>query len=220
MHELRPGLWWWQAPHPDWNERQRWPREVSSYAIDDGKALVLVDPNAVPDALLELASHRQPIVLLTAPWHERDTRTLVDRLGATVYTPPADTAADLVRKFHVTPEQAGAGSPDLEWLRSDPYVDKAHFYGAGDSLPLGIQAFLGREENDLVLWFDRANAVISGDTLVDFGKGFGINEWLRGGVTRAEVAARLRPLLDLPVEVVASAHGKPIDRAALERALA
>jgi hypothetical protein len=37
--------------------------------------------------------------------------------------------------------------------------------------------------------------VISGDTLVDFGRGLEINErWLRPGVTREEIAAGLRPL--------------------------
>jgi hypothetical protein len=30
---------------------------------------------------------------------------------------------------------------------------------------------------------------------------------------------RLRPLLDLPVELVLAAHGEPTDRAALERVL-
>jgi hypothetical protein len=39
-------------------------------------------------------------------------------------------------------------------------------------------------------------------------------------VTRDDVVQRLRPLLDLPVELVLPAHGKPTDRAALERALA
>jgi hypothetical protein len=32
-------------------------------------------------------------------------------------------------------------------------------------------------------------------------------------------APRLRPLLDLPVELVLPAHGEPTDRAALERVL-
>jgi predicted methyltransferase MtxX (methanogen marker protein 4) len=38
-----------------------------------------------------------------------------------------------------------------------------------------------------VLWMDRVGAVISGDTLVDFGRGFEINESLREGVTREQV---------------------------------
>jgi hypothetical protein len=39
-------------------------------------------------------------------------------------------------------------------------------------------------------------------------------------VTRDDVVQRLRPLLDLPVELVLPAHGKPTDRLALERVLA
>ena len=70
-----------------------------------------------------------------------------------------------------------------------------------------------------MLWVESVGAVISGDTLVDFGRGLEINEWLRGGVTREQVVERLRPLLALPVEVVLPAHGAPTDRAALERAL-
>ena len=62
-------------------------------------------------------------------------------------------------------------------------------------------------------------AVIPGDTLVDFGRGLQINDRLRGGVTREAVTARLRPLLERPVEVVLPAHGAPTNRAALERAL-
>jgi hypothetical protein len=62
--------------------------------------------------------------------------------------------------------------------------------------------------------------VIAGDTLADFGRGIEINtRWLRGGVTREQVAEGLRPLLDLPVERVLPAHGAPTDRDTLERAL-
>jgi hypothetical protein len=37
--------------------------------------------------------------VLTAPWHERDAQSLVERFGAPVFTPPPDTAAELVRKM-------------------------------------------------------------------------------------------------------------------------
>jgi hypothetical protein len=215
VRELREGLWHWQAPHPDWTPEQRWPRQVSSYAIDDGVRLLLFDPLAVPEELLALA--REPAIVLTAPWHERDTRSLVERLGGAVFAPPPDSAQDLMDKYGATVEQAGDGSPDLKWLRSGAY--DIHWYAAGDRLPIGIEAYEGREHNDLALWHARAGAVIAGDSLVDFGAGFGLNEWLRSGVTREQVAARLRPLLDLPIEVVCPAHGAPTDRVALERAL-
>jgi glyoxylase-like metal-dependent hydrolase (beta-lactamase superfamily II) len=207
----------WQAPHPEWMPAAPWPRLVSSYAIDDGARLLLLDPLAVPDELLARARERETAIVLTAPWHERDTRLLVDRIGAPLYAPRPDSAQDLVDKFGVTLEQAGHGSPDLEWVR-DEDVD-VHWYAPGDRLPVGVQAYAGREGNDMVLWVESARAVVAGDTLVDFGAGSALNERLRGGVSREEVVERLRPLLALPVEVVLLAHGSPTDRAGLERAL-
>jgi glyoxylase-like metal-dependent hydrolase (beta-lactamase superfamily II) len=218
VRELKAGLWHWQAPHPEWTPGERWPQEVSSCAVDDGVRLLLFDPLSVPDELLELAADREPVVVLTAPWHERDMQSLVERLDAPVFVPPSDTADDLVRKYGITLEQAGGGSPDLAWMKASDTVD-AHWISAGERLPIGVEIFLGRDHNDLVLWIDSVRAVISGDTLVDFGGGLEINDWLRGGVTREDVAERLRPLLERPVEVVLPAHGAPADRASLERAL-
>jgi hypothetical protein len=218
VRELQPGLWHWQAPHPDWTPAERWPQVVSSYAIDDGARVLLFDPLAVPTEILELAADREVVVVLTAPWHERDTKSLVEHLGVRVFVPPPDTADDLIRKFGATPEQAAGGSPDVAWLLARG-TGEGQLYSAGDRLPIGIEVLLGREHNDLVIWIDRVGAVISGDTLVDFGRGLEINDWLRGGVTREEVAERLRPLLERPVEVVLPTHGAPTNRAALERAL-
>jgi hypothetical protein len=63
--------------------------------------------------------------------------------------------------------------------------------------------------------------VIAGDTLVDFGQGLEIPvEWLPASVTLEQVAEGLRPLLELPVEVVLATHGGPTGKTALERALA
>jgi hypothetical protein len=191
---------------------------VSSYALDDGVRLLLFDPLAVPDQLLALAAERDPAIVLTAPWHERDAELLVDKLGAPVFAPRPDSAQDLIDKYGITAEQAGDGSPDLRWLR--PGSASAHWYAGGDRLPFGASAFAGREQNDLVLWLEEWNAVVTGDSLADFGSGLGIQtEWVGKGDTREAVAARLRPLLDLPVELVLPTHGEPTDRASLERAL-
>jgi hypothetical protein len=221
VRELQPGLWHWQAPHPSWTHDQWWPQEVSSYALDDGTRLLLFDPLAVPDEILGLAADREPVVVLTAPWHERDARSLVERFGAPVFTPPPDTADDLVRKYGIDPEQIPEGwhSSDVEWLVVDG-GGEANVYTAGDRLPIGIEAFPGRSHNDLVLWIERVSAVVTGDSMVDFGRGFEIpQEVLEHGVTREQVIEHLRPLLQLPVEVVLPAHGAPTDRTALERAL-
>ena len=165
------------------------------------------------------AREREAAIVLTSPWHERDAQRLVERLGWPVFAPPADTAEDLVRKFGITAEQAGDGSPDLAWLEAGEF--DACFFGAGDRLPIGVEAFVGREANDLVLWLEGQRVLVTGDTLADFGGGLEIVPgWLPAGVTREAMVRRLRPLLQLPVELVLPAHGDPVGRDALERALA
>jgi hypothetical protein len=213
MRELPPGIRHWQSRHPEWNEEQWWPPEVSSYAIELGDELLLFDPLEVPDAI----AVRATAVVLTAPCHERDARTLVRRYGLPVHTPPADTWQDWVEKFLVDPERVrGMESEDLAWLRAGE--GEGHFHGPGD-WPFGIRAFAGREDNDLVLWLPSLAAVVCGDSLADFGDGLAIQLGGRKNVTEEQVAERLRPLLDLPVELVLPSHGLPGDRALLERAL-
>jgi glyoxylase-like metal-dependent hydrolase (beta-lactamase superfamily II) len=218
MRELQPGLWHWQAAHPWWSPNAPYAQEVSSYALDDGTRVLLFDPLAVPGEIFDLASEREPVIVLTAPWHERDARDLVHRLGAAVYAPPAETAEDLMQKYGITAEQAGDGSPDLDWLRAGG--GEAHWYAAGDRLPFGIEVFAGYEPNDLVLWIESRRALVAGDVLSGLLDGSALEyKWLRAGVTREQLAEGLQPLLGLPVEVVLPAHGEPTDRAALERAL-
>jgi len=219
LRQLRSGLWHWQTAHPDWSPDEPWGERVSSYALDDGERLLLFDPLGVPVELEALARERRPAIVLTSPWHERDTRALVERLGAALFTPAPDTADDLMRKFGITAEQAGDGSPDLRWLKRAEW--DVRFFGAGDRLPIGVEAFLGREANDLVLWLEGQRLLVTGDTLADFGGGLEIVPgWLPAGVTREAMVERLRPLLELPVELVLPAHGEPAGRDALERALA
>jgi len=209
MRELRPGVWHWQSPHPDWNEEQWWPELVSSYGIALGDDFLLFDPLSVPDELRERAT----AVVLTAPYHERDAR----RFSLPVHTPPADTWEDWVEKFGVDPDRVrGMESEDLAWLRAGE--GEGHFHGPG-AWPFGINAYAGREDNDLILWLPSINAIVTGDSLSDFGDGLDIQLGGRKHVTRDDVVRGLRPLLDLPVELVLPAHGEPTDRAALERVL-
>ena len=120
MRELRPGVWHWQSPHPDWDEEQWWPELVSSYGIALGDDFLLFDPLAVPDELRERAT----AVVLTAPYHERDAR----RLGLPVHTPPADTWQDWVEKFGIDPDRVrGMESEDIAWLRAGE--GEGHFHG-------------------------------------------------------------------------------------------
>jgi glyoxylase-like metal-dependent hydrolase (beta-lactamase superfamily II) len=199
VRELQPGLGYWEAAHPDWTEADGrpdgWGPEVSSYAIDDGERLLLIDPLVPPSSIVELAADREPVVVLTCPWHERDARGLAERLGSPVFVPPPDKA------------------------NKDPLEGRV--FSAGERLPVGIEAFPGMEPNDLVLWIESRRALVVGDTLIDRGSGLELPvSWLPKGVTREQMLDTLRPLLDLPVELVLPTHGAPADRAALEHALA
>jgi glyoxylase-like metal-dependent hydrolase (beta-lactamase superfamily II) len=220
VRALRPGLWHWRASHPDWRPSEPWDQNVSSYAIDDGERLLLFDPIAPPSEIEKRAIERETAVVLTAPWHERDTQGLVEQLGVPVYTPLPDTAEYLMQTYGATAEQAGDGSPDVVWLLKEG-KGEARPYAAGDRLDVGIDVFPGQKPNDTVLWIESHRAVVAGDTLVDFGNGLEINEgWLQlQRVTREQVVAGLRPLLELPVEHVLATHGGPFERPALERAL-
>jgi glyoxylase-like metal-dependent hydrolase (beta-lactamase superfamily II) len=220
VRELRQGLWHWQAPHPEWRASEPWDQNVSSYAIDEDGRLLLFDPLGVPGELEALAAERETAIVLTAPWHERDAEQLVERLDVPVFTPLPDSAEYLMQTYGLSAEQAGDGSPDVVWLLREK-KGEARVYSPGDRLPFGAEVLPGHKVNDTVLWMESQQAVLSGDTLVDFGRGLEINErWLRPGMTREQIAEQLRPLLELPVEHVLATHGGPTNRAALERALA
>jgi glyoxylase-like metal-dependent hydrolase (beta-lactamase superfamily II) len=203
MREVQKGVWHWEAPHPEWKPSADWGELVSSYAIDDGERLLLFDPLAPPSEIDDLAAGREVAIVLTCPWHRRDAQALGKRLGAPLYVPPPDKA--------------------------DPAPVDGHVFSAGERLPVGVEAFPGMEPNDLVLWIEARRALVTGDTLIDRGKGLEFPaDWVGGagltyatdeGVPPAQILESLRPLLELPVEQVLATHGGPFDRAALERAL-
>jgi glyoxylase-like metal-dependent hydrolase (beta-lactamase superfamily II) len=198
VREVRSGVWHWEARHPEWNERQWWGPEVSSYAIDDGARLVLFDPLLPPAELDKLAEERDTAIVLTCPWHRRDAEALATRYGAPLYVPPPD---------------AGDPSP----------VDGTVFR-EGDRLPVGVEAFPGMEPNDLVLWIESHGSLVAGDTLQDRGNGLQflgeLTNNVPAGFDTKQILQTMQPLLALPVEIVLLTHGAPADRAALERALA
>ncbi len=203
MRELRAGLWYWEAPHPDWKPGEEWDELVSSYAVDTGARLLLFDPLAVPGEIEALAAGRETAIVLTNPWHERDTEALVERLGAGVFLARPDEGSDDVEWLHA----------DLERLESEGRV-----FSAGDRLPLGVDVYPGMSANDLVLWVESHLALVAGDTLIDRGNGLELPvDW--ADQPPEQILEALRPLLELPIEHVLATHGGPTDRAALERAL-
>ena len=65
------------------------------------------------------------------------------------------------------------------------------------------------EPNDLVLWIDSRRALVAGDTLIDRGEGLEFPaDWANKDVRTEQILEALRPLLELPVELVLPTHGR------------
>jgi glyoxylase-like metal-dependent hydrolase (beta-lactamase superfamily II) len=90
--------------------------------------------------------------------------------------------------------------------------------------PAGVRAFSAARQDEVTLWLDGVQAVVFGDAVIgDQQGGLRLAPWFKYEHEREATRAALRPLLDLPVEVVLPAHGNAVltgGRSALAEALA
>ena len=189
MIEIAPGLRRWSARHEEWEE------DVGSLALETDDGLVLIDPIEPPREV------RNPDhVLLTVFWHGRSTRDLRAR-------------------------RVWAQSRSAQPLRNRG-VQVTDSFRAGDELPAGIRAFDTARVNEVVYWLPAQKALAVGDVLLGAGaKPRATDDPLRlcperwlGKATHDDLRAKLRPLLELPVQRVLVSHGEPVLRNA-KRAL-
>jgi hypothetical protein len=198
LAELRPGLYRWTSRHPDAVEQPEpgspadWGPDVGSVAYAAPDALVLVDP------LVEEGGAA-----------EAELDALVERHGRRV-------AILTTLGFH---------------RRSRDRL--AERYGASTSrarttLPRGVVTLPLRGAGETMVWLPEHAALVPGDRLLGDGKGalrLCPPSWLRylpSGLGHDGLRDLLRPLLDLPVELVLVSHGQPVladGRAALAAAL-
>ena len=193
--EISPGLWRWTAYHEEWKQ------DVASLYCETGDGIVLVDP-LVPREGAEAERFWRALdkdvergggafhVLVTVFWHTMSTSEVAARYRARVWAPTGARAAVARRAGAVTDA-----------------------FRSGDPLPGGIEAFATARRTEVVYWLPRHGAVVAGDVLLGDGKG-GVRmcpePWLPKSARHAELAAPLRPLLDLPVERVLVSHGDPV----------
>ena len=204
--QIAPGLWRWTGYHEEWKE------DVGCVFCETEDGVVLIDPLVPPedserfwkalDGDVERVGARVH-VLVTIFWHTRSAAAMVERYGARVWAPTSARAAVARRSGKVT----------------DPFRP-------GDRLPGGIAAFATARRGEVVYWAPHHAALVPGDVLLGDGKG-GVRmcpeSWLPDKTGHAELAASLRPLLELPVERILLSHGEPVledGRAALTAALA
>jgi hypothetical protein len=185
LAELRPGLYRWEARHPDADpdpdrgSPADWGPDVGSVAYEAPDALVLIDPLVpsdrpdVQDPLDELARGRPVVILTTLAFHGRSRDELAARYGASTSRAKRSLPAGVE-----TVEIRGAGET-MVWLPEHRALVP------GDRL-------LGDERGGL-----RVPPA----------------SWLRylpSGMRHPELREALQPLLDLPVEMVLTSHGPPV----------
>ena len=205
--ELRPGLRTWTAFHEEWG------KEVRCFAIVEDDRLTLVDPLLIGEDWEELAAtrgERSLDALLTIHWHARSVGELRER---------------------VPDATAWAWSGDRERIGERVAVDRT--FEAGEELPGGLVAIPATPREEVVFWDAPHAALIAGDVLLGDGEAGeegaeagGLHlcpeSWLPGADALAELRRAMRPLLELPIELVLTSHGALVltdGRSALEGAL-
>lgn len=187
--ELRPGLWRWSGRYPEWKH------EVASVAVAAGDDLVLIDPLLAGeewDRLEAALGTRSLHVLLTIHWHARSAAEVAARFPGTRVWAHSRNRAAIARRTPVT-----------------------DVFRAGDSLPAGLLAIESRPRSEVLLWEPRSRALIAGDALLGDGeRGEGLHTcpagWLPASTDLADLRLSLRPVLDLPVELILPSHGTPV----------
>jgi hypothetical protein len=188
--ELRPGLRAWTTYHEEWEQ------PVRSFAIVTPERLALIDPLLAGDQWDELDAtrgERALDVLLTIHWHVRSVAAIAERHpGATVWA-----------------YSRGRGSI------VDDGVTVDRTFEPGEDLPGGLVAIHAAPRTEVVYWDAPHAALIAGDVLLGDGElGDGLHlcpdSWLHDPDGPAQLRATLRPVLDLPVEVVLPSHGEPV----------
>ena len=192
--ELRSGLWWWTAYHDEWKDDVG----CAGLALPEGGA-VLIDPLIPEESWLERL-HGDIHVLVTLYWHARSARLLAERLGARVWASRRGAAA-LRRRAPV----------------SNAFVPR-------EELPGGVVPYAAARGSEVLFWLPAQRALFVGDALLwrDSEVQLCPQSWLPRGRTQAELAESLRPLLELPVELLLISHCEVVSedaRGELERAL-
>lgn len=185
--ELAPGLHRWTARHPDAEPNPDpgspadWGPDVGCVAYEAPDALVLVDP-LVPD----------------------DREDLLDALDALVRRHGRRVAILTTLQFHRRSREELAERYDASTSR------------ARENLPTGVETVQVEGAGETMVWLPEPRALVPGDRLLGAdGDGLRLcpNSWLRylpSGMRAPKLREALRPLLDLPVEMVLVSHGEPV----------
>lgn len=148
LTETLPGIWFWEAPHPDWEPGDSWSETVRCWAIATPAGLVLVDPlirddldpQAAWTALDALATERGPVagVIRTLHYHHRSAAQASARYDVAIYARPLPHDELPVHPFDM------------------PTHDRHELLG-------GLVAHNVQRDDELVLWVPPARALLFSD---------------------------------------------------------
>jgi hypothetical protein len=192
MEELRPGLWRWTAVHPA-AEADPEPESPADWPAEVGSVAYSAD-----DVLVLI----DPLV--ADGWQELDALAEHHARIAVLQT--------------------------LRWHGRSVQEVRAR-YDASTDPPAGVEPIEIRNADETMFWLAAPRALVPGDRLIGDGAG-GVrpcpDSWLAyirregGEIDGPALREALRPLVDLPIELLLVSHGEPIlsdGREVLERAL-
>ena len=180
VEKIRDGLWRWTAPHPDWKP------DSEGWERDVG-CVYYEGPDAV---------------------------VLIDPLV------PADGADRFWEALDRDVEKAALPVVVLRtvhWHQRSIDEVVARYPAARSAaesgpLPAGVEAHR-MAKDETIFWIPEHRALVPGDVLLgtpDGGMRPCPDSWLPEGTSGEDLRQSLRPLLDLPVEMVLLSHGRPI----------
>ena len=192
VERIAEGLWRWTGYHEEWKE------DVGSVYCETADGVVLIDPLVPQDDrerfwnALDRDVERVggPVhVLVTVFWHTRSAAEMSERYEAQLWAPSSARAAVARRAGDVT-----------------------HAFRPGDRLPGAIEPFRTARRTEVVYWIPHHRTLVPGDVLIGDGRGAAMcpESWLPDATGHVELAASLRPLLELPVERILLSHGDPV----------
>jgi hypothetical protein len=199
VRDVTDGLWLWRQPHPEWSEGLDWGPEVSSFVVESGGEVVLLDPLAPRPSARDVWSRleRKPptTVVVLKPDHVRDVDLFVRWYGAKGYGPYLYWGGDAPRM-------------ELQPVQPD------------DTLPGSLRALYdGRWRHETPIYAPEQRALVFADgmTAPDGTLRVWSSPWLE-----ARVLPAMREMLALPFEHVLVSHGEPVHtradfKAALQR---
>ena len=214
-------------------------QEVASHLIVGSGSAVFVDPLA-PSAPAEPAEtfwrklddlvapvRGSLAVVLTLHWHERSAAQFAARYAAPVYA-PAGAASDIEHRpleTYVPKRTQPAGEAEEPERAAKAGATRQAIRETVAALPLGLEPFYVGRDFEAALWLPSHRALLFADVILGTEQGLRMcpEDWVRKSAGGLEpVRQQLRPLLELPIGKVLSAHGPPVlsgGQEALRRAL-